>query len=211
MQTEIVPLQFHRQEPLEMARILLEEPNVLIISLGVMASILTLLAYPKRQQYLLITAIGLVVLAITTGMISMLVVTDREQIIARTRAFVAATSPVDSTSLEDLMSATIELHGSQNQLWQRGRAPILHHLNAVTAKFNISRQTLQDLHAQVESKRTGLSAIQLHTKVEVGGFIRTITTTWILQWQLGDDNCWRMMSIRWRDMDGHEPRQGFWH
>ena len=126
-----------------MARLLLEEPNGLIISLGVVASILALLAYPRRQQYLLITAMGLVVLAITTGMISMLVVTDREQIIARTRSFVAATSPMDSTSLKEMMSATIELHGPQNQLWLQGRAPILHHLNAATARFNISRQTLQ--------------------------------------------------------------------
>ena len=194
-----------------MARLLLEESNGLIISLGVVASILALLAYPRRQQYLLITAMGLVVLAITTGMISMLVVTDREQIIARTRSFVAATSPMDSTSLKELMSATIELHGPQNQLWLQGRAPILHHLNAATARFNISRQTLQELHAQVESEHTGLSAIQLHTKVEAQGFLRTITTTWILRWQLGDDDCWRMISVRWRDMAGHEPRQGFWH
>ncbi len=194
-----------------MARLLLEEPNVLIISRGVVASILVLLAYPRRQQHLLITAVGLAVLAIATGIISMFVITDREQIIGNTRSFVAATSPMDLTSLEELMSATIELHGPKNQLWLQGRAPIPHHLNAVTARLNVSKQTLQESHAQIESERTGLSAIQLHTTVEVEGFLRTVTTTWILRWQLGGDDCWRMMGVQWRDMDGHEPRQEFWH
>lgn len=191
--------------------LLLESPLPVVIALVAMAVVLRVMASRRRDRRLNYAALGALAAAMLVFVLAHLVVTDREAIMARTEALVAATAPLDSNALADLIANGATVTGPQGQPFL-DYSQLRPELERTLTRFPVEGQAVRSLAAQAMGApgTRGESIVGLSTQVRTEFFGGPIRSEWGLFWQKESDGEWRVVEIRWLTFQGQEPTNLMW-
>ena len=187
--------------------LLLEQPWPLVGGLVAAAVLMAAVAQRRRDRRWLGAAIGALVLAPGAYVLATMVNTDRERLVARSRALVGATvSPVDFEHVATFLDADVTLTGPHGAHWLDADA-IDRTLRRAEQRWGIEAQSIADLKAATTGRRQGRTALSLRTTL--GGRLDygPIRSGWVLQWRQDADGTWRVQRIACMQINNREPRQ----
>jgi ketosteroid isomerase-like protein len=191
-----------------MQNLLFENPWPLVMALVATAAVLRLVGFRNRRPALTYAAMGAVLLAVGVYVLSAVVTTDRERIMERTRALVAATAPLDLAVLDDVLAPGAFVSGPDGSAWveyERVRVE----LQDVVQRYQPAEHSIRDLQAEAGETR-GVSVIDLRTSAGAGGAGLPVRTVWRLHWRKEGDGQWRVAELQWLEFMGQSPSNMMW-
>jgi len=184
-------------------RFLFEQPLLPLAVLGLLA-VIAGIAFASRNQRRRGVLVAGVLVALAGGvyLMSTLVTTEREELLARTEVLIGATARVDSTVLRDILTenASLRTTGDIERVLAsiEGRAEILSraHQN-LQGRYQVTQWAIVDRQATIDGPNVGRTLVRVGVDVE--GFSRTHYSWWRLHWERGPDGQWRCFEIepRW--------------
>ena len=184
----------------DLTSILFENPWPAVIALLAVSSILRLVG--KRQDQKRLVAVSWVALLLGLGVYATaaLVNTDREVLIERTEAMVAATSPVDEPALRAIFADNALLLGPEGDVWDD--------LNAVFVAKELNEHGVTDNQVRLvdaQSSRPGVGVSTMDVSSKIMGMPQR--STWELGWQKDADGTWQITSMKWLTFNRQTPTQ----
>jgi hypothetical protein len=180
-------------------RLLFEQPLIPVAALAVLA-IIAAIAFARRNQRRrgLIVAAALAAAAAGLALLATLVTTDREVLLERTQALIAATAAVDTTPLTDLLSedASLRTAGSIARVLPdiETRGEILARAEGeLRGRYRISSWEILDRQATLDGPN--VARTQVRVGVEADQFSRTHYSWWRLHWERDPSGQWRCFEI----------------
>ncbi|MEL7088175.1 MAG: hypothetical protein AAGL98_06985 [Planctomycetota bacterium] len=178
--------------------LLFENPWPAVIALLGVSSVLRLVG--KRQDQKRLVQVSWVALFLGLGvyLTATLVNTDRETLIERTRAMIAATSPVDEPALRALFADRALLLGPEGDVWDE--------LDAVFVARELDEHGVKDNQIRLVDARANRPGVGFST-LDVSSKIMGIPqrSTWELAWQRDADGDWRITSMKWLTFNRQTP------
>jgi len=174
----------------------------------IVAGIILLSAGQKRKNKPLMLSAGLAILL--TGGVFLLaksVTTDREQLIAETRALVMATAPLDGPKLDQLIDPAAIVTGPSGAVWVDA-GQILPRLKRVLRQYPVQVQKIRMVDAAADENGWAKSTVTIRTETNASG--DGVNTSWLLHWRRDEaaPGGWRVVDIRWMMFNGMATPQG---
>lgn len=149
----------------------------------------------------------LVALAGGVYLLSTLVTTEREVLLQRTEALIAATARVDDAALRDTLTedALLRTSGAIERVLRSidGRAGIIDGARQnLQGRYRITEWEILDRQATIDGPNVGRTLIRVGADAD--GISRTHYSWWRLHWERGPDGRWRCFEIepRWIQFAG---------
>jgi hypothetical protein len=183
----------------ELSRLLLEDPWPVVIAFLAVAAVLRVVG--KRQEQPKAVMVSWVALAVSFGVYvtASLVNTDRERLVERTEALVAAAWPVDEAAWRDLLAGDALLLGPDGSVWDELTAEFV---TAELQQHRVEETALRAVEATPGRPGYGVSTMDLSSRVGDGFPMRT---TWEIVWQQQPDDAWRVLSMKWLSIRNQDP------
>ncbi len=194
-------------EPLPSAplleRFLFEQPLIPVVVLAILA-IVAAIAFASRGQRRRGLLIAVVLAAVAAGVYTAasVVTTERERMLERTAALIAATATVDTASLNRLLTEDASLRASgdiERALGSiEGLAEIMDQAEyRLQGRYRITDWEIHDRQATLDGPNVGRTLVRVGVDVE--SFGRTHYSWWRLHWERTPDGQWRCFEIepRW--------------
>ena len=191
---------------------LFEQPADLWMLMGIVAVVCLILGYHWADGRFLIGAAAAVMVALVVYVLSWLVVTDREQLVARTQQVVAAAAPLDLDTMGRYFTEEAVLCGPNGQPWKH-RRDLLSLAERVDHKYTISTHTVRSVRAETTGGRHGRTLLDLRTELASATYSVPYKTLWLMSWVRGEDGRWLVDKVQWLDHpdpNGIKPRRGLW-
>ncbi|MEM7626313.1 MAG: hypothetical protein AAF333_12015 [Planctomycetota bacterium] len=184
----------------DLTSILFENPWPAVIALLGVSSVLRLVGKRQEQKRLVIVSWAALVLGLAVYATAALVNTDREVLIERTEALVAATSPVDEPTLRAIFAENAVLLGPEGDLWDD--------LDAVFVAQELDEHGVKDNQIRLVDARSPRPGVGVST-MDVSSRILGVPqrSTWELAWQKDADGRWRITSMKWLTFNRQTPTQ----
>lgn len=199
------------QSPPLFEYLFLESPWA-VMAVCVVAAVFLFTAGNRRHHKGLMAGSG-IALVLTAGvyLLAWKVTTAHEQLIADTKALVAATAPLDQTTLDRLLDPNVVVTGPGGSVWVPA-GQLMPHLQLALTRYPVNSQRIRTIQAEVRDNGWGMSAVIVHTEISGEG-LGSVNTEWVLFWRHEPDTTtgpgrWRVVDIRWLKFNGVEVQQG---
>lgn len=184
--------------------LLFEQPWPLAVALVGVAVMLRVLGRRRRVAWFNYVAVVVLAGAVALVLVARHVETVGERIIQRTYDLVAATSPLDFDTLNDILMPDATLTGPDGSIWLM-REQIENELSWADGAYGIGEQRIVLVGAETDASDPdhSVSRFELRTvPEEVGTPIRSV---WTIYWVRDDGGQWRVEIIRWLEFQGRLP------
>jgi len=190
--------------------LLFEEPMPLLVALCLAGVILWIVArrrLPGRQRNPAVAGAVVWVLALIVWGMSVVIETNREQVITRCKQLVLATSPIDMGLLNDLFQPQSTLVGPNGSVWVINSKDLLARLQSMVRMYPIKSQQIVGLVGEMTGQNVAVTRLWLRTHMPATGYPKPPRTTWKVTWWLGNDGQWRIMTIQWLEFENRPAQQ----
>lgn len=174
-----------------LTQMFLENPWPAVVALVGVSAVLRIIG--KRQEQKRLVVAGWIALALGLGVfvLASAVNTDRETLIARTEAFVEATSPADRAALDAIFFDSVVLLGPEGDYWDDLDADfVVERLD----RFKVDVLDARDIDAVADRPGYGVSVMRVSHDV-MGQ--RVPATQWEIGWQRDNEARWQITSLKW--------------
>ncbi|MEM1107874.1 MAG: hypothetical protein AAGH99_04205 [Planctomycetota bacterium] len=181
-----------------LGELLLENPWPLVVALLAVSAVLRTVG--KRHDQPHAVKVSWLALAMSIGVYvtATLVNTDREVILERTEAFVAATSPADEAALTALIADRAVLMGPGGDVWDNLTGTFV---ATEVEQHDVQENAIRNIDASVNRPGYGVSTMDVSSRV--GGF--PMRTQWEVEWQKSPQGEWRITGLRWLSFNQQDP------
>jgi len=185
-------------ESSSLAELLLENPWPVVVAMLAVSAVLRTVG--KRQDQPKAVSASWLALLVGLGVYvtATLVDTDREQLIDRTQAFVAATSPADEAALTALLADRAVLMGPGGDVWDDLTGAFI---AEELREHNVQDNTMRAVNASAIRRGVGLSTLGVSSRL--GGY--PMRTQWEIQWQKDPQSRWRITGMKWLSFNQQDP------
>ncbi len=180
-------------------RFLFEQPWLPMAILGVLA-IIAIMAFAGRNQRRRGFVVAGVLAACAAGVyvVSMLVTTERETLIERTKVAIGAVADVDVATLREVLleDAYFRSEGDIVRVVPSidGRAEIIDQVERyLQNRYRVTSWDIHDRQATIDGPNTGRTLVRVG--VDSDSFSRTHYSWWRLHWERGPDGLWRCFEL----------------
>ena len=178
-----------------------ENPWLLCIGLLTLAAAMALIGYRQARRGPMIAGAAALVLAGIVLLVALMVTTDRERMVQRTRSLVkAAIVPVDLGEFREILSRDVELFG-------RGYEQIIDTLDRSTHRWRVRQAYITRLKVHQSDENRGQTYLSVVTRLDtsIGG--GSAQTRWLLHWRKEADGAWRITRIEWVSLNDRDARE----
>lgn len=181
---------------------LFEKPlsSALVLGFAALIVVVILNQRGRKKQALIAGGLG-AVLSGAVFLIGRSVTTEREQLIAGAREFVSAAARADSRGVRALLDdrLVVSVNGAPQSGF--GKTQIVDIAGAM-GHLEIERHVTRIDHVSVRRHAAGRTDIGVYVTTRSLG---PATSTWRLEWTKAADDGWRIISMDWLSVNGHEP------
>ena len=176
-------------------RYTVEEPMALLVLLLIVGSVLMTVAHQHRKRRMAASGVVAWALAACLWLIATVVTSDRQRLVHQSHVLLTATTPMDLLTMRKILHEGAFFSGPLGTHWfDRDRT--LSKLDGAIKQYGVSAHTYIDVQAQTDGNRRGKTILTLKTRINRRYMDRPVRTKWDIRWQLGDDNQWRIMEVR---------------
>ncbi len=177
-------------------------PSVVLLALA--AAVVGWMAVQRDDRRTLAIAAVLAALAIGTGVVGTMVETDREQVLAATRAFVQDAVGGDVPALVGRLHRDATLHAGAVEAPGYPRDDLERAFDQLDGIHRIQENTITLLDAA--SADDGVVWTELACLTRTDSSYGTVPSRWIFEWmRTPDDGSWRIRSISAISVAGRSP------
>lgn len=181
-----------------LSELLLENPWPLVIALVAVSAVLRTVGKRQDQKKAVSASWLALLLGIGVYVAATLVNTNRETMIERTEAFVAATSPPDEAALRALLADRVVLMGPGGDVWEDLTAEfIAREIKEHEVKDNATRAV------DAQSTRPGVGVSTMDVSSRLGGY--PMRSQWEVEWQKDPQGNWRITALKWLSFNQRDP------
>ncbi|MEM9882455.1 MAG: hypothetical protein AAF800_06040 [Planctomycetota bacterium] len=187
----------------EFSRLLFEDPGWAVVACVAVSAGLRIVGKRRGDRRAVLVSYAALALGLGVFTLAYFVTTDREALIARTEALVAATSPADEPALSDLFDDRALLVGPGGAVWDDLTAAFV---AGELEKHDVTENQVRAVDAASDGSwgsegSGGTSTLDVSSRVN--GF--PMRTQWQLDWARGEDGVWRLTTLRWLRFNQREP------
>lgn len=181
-----------------LAELFLENPWPLVIALLGVSAVLRTVGKRHDQPRAVSASWLALLLGVGVYVTATLVNTDRETLIERTEAFVAATSPADEAALTALLADRAVLMGPGGDVWEDlSGAFIARELR----EHEVQENQMRAVDAGSNRPGFGLSTMDVSSRLSR----YPMRTQWEVQWQKDPQGQWRITGLKWLSFNQQDP------
>lgn len=180
-------------------RFLFEQP-LLPIAVLVLLALIAAIAFAGRSQRRrgLIVAGVLIALAAGVYLVSMLVTTDRETLLARTEVAIGSVALLDGGTMREVLTEDVYLRTAgaiaRLQPSVEGRSEIIDLAERrLRGSYHVTDWKILDRQATIDGPNLGRTLVRVG--VDADGISRTHYSWWRLHWERGPDGVWRCFEL----------------
>jgi hypothetical protein len=176
---------------------LFDTPYWFLGLLGVIGAALWMSGNSRQNDGLKRSALGVFLLAVILALLSILIDTDKEKVIRRTRQLVAAVEKQDQPSAAKLLHPQV-------QLFEMDKPAILNRIASAASEFHIKSIRINSIDVQPMDR--DLSAVMsATTDVDLPIWSGPIPSTWKMVWEKTDQG-WLLRDISPINVPGIDPQ-----
>lgn len=178
---------------------LFEQP-LLPIAVLVLLALIAAIAFAGRNQRRrgLIVAGVLIALAAGVYLVSMLVTTERETLLARTEVAIGSVAQLDDGTMREVLTEDVYLRTAgaiaRLQPSVEGRSEIIDLAERrLKGSYHVTDWKILDRQATIDGPNLGRTLVRVG--VDADGISRTHYSWWRLHWERGPDGVWRCFEL----------------
>ncbi|MEM6458164.1 MAG: hypothetical protein AAF710_02100 [Planctomycetota bacterium] len=184
----------------ELTRLLFEDPGWAVVACVAVSAVLRIVGKRRGDRRAVLVSYAALALGLGVFALARFVTTDREALIQRTEALVAATSPADASALAELFDGRALLVGPGGAVWDDLTAAFV---AGELEEHDVTENEVRAVDATSDGSRRSGGSSTLDVSSRVNGF--PMRTRWQLDWARGDDGVWRLTTLRWLTFNQQEP------
>ncbi len=180
----------------------LENPWPMLVTLGAIGAGLIVIGRRREQKRKIVAGIVFAVLGVLIWLAGLLISTDREMMVNRTRLLVkAAVMPVAMEVFGELLSRDVRLfdHDYESILRMIGRAE---------DRWGVKSAWITNLQVRQDGPQRGVTYLSVITRVDSRYGGGATQTRWLLHWRKETDGLWRLVKIEWIELGDRPAQEG---
>lgn len=194
--------------PVWWSHLLFEKPMALVVTWVLVGVILLWHGNRRLNRRIMLAGGGLFLLAGLMVMMAWLVVTPREQLIARTESLIVSTSPLQLGVFRSHFAEDATLSGPGGAVWL-SLDQVYPRLEGAMRRYNIGDNAPTGIEAQAISTFLGVSEFEVRSLLGSEYGDRPVRTRWLAQWRWNDQaKQWQIADMQWASMENATPSLG---
>ena len=179
--------------------LLLEDPWPLGLTLIVITCVLLFLSSLRGDKKILRFAGITALLAVALFVISSMVETTREHIIARTEKLISRTAPLDIAAFKAMVSPRVIVTvGDDASAPTLTGEEVFSRLEKSVQSYPIKEQSIIEIDAELRPSDFAICQFDVRSDGQGG----RVMTRWLLTWQKQTDGAWQVTAVQWLDCPG---------
>ena len=182
---------------------------MLVIALAAIGVITRYVGRQRGQRGVVLASWVMLAMAACVVALAHFITTPREALLARTRALLDATAPLDTPRVLSMLDSNAILVGPGGDTWLEFDQ-VRSELEAAHQRYGLAAHSLRYIEAQARGDE-GVVEIDLRTTLGEGfGAQAPIPTKWLLGWRRTADGTWMLHRLQWLELMNQPPPQGAW-